>query len=49
MKPVLERYYQQDLYGLLIKTAADSIANSRILSVDNGDVTFRYKDSKRGA
>ncbi|MCP4261435.1 MAG: hypothetical protein GY774_28625 [Planctomycetes bacterium] len=24
------------------------IANSRILSVDNGKVTFRYKDSKRG-
>ncbi len=26
-----------------------AIANSRILSVDNGNVTFRYKDSKRGA
>ncbi len=26
-----------------------AITNSRILSVDNGDVTFRYKDSKRGA
>jgi hypothetical protein len=26
-----------------------AIANSRILSVDNGDVTFRYKNSKRGA
>ena len=26
-----------------------AIANSRILSVDNGKVTFRYKDSKRGA
>jgi hypothetical protein len=25
-----------------------AIANSRILSVDNGKVTFRYKDSKRG-
>jgi hypothetical protein len=26
-----------------------AIANSRILSVDNGNVTFRYKDSKRSA
>jgi hypothetical protein len=26
-----------------------AIVNSRILSVDNGNVTFRYKDSKRGA
>ena len=26
-----------------------AIANSRILSVDNGNVTFRYKNSKRGA
>jgi hypothetical protein len=26
-----------------------AIANSRILSVDNGNVTFRYKDSKSGA
>jgi hypothetical protein len=26
-----------------------AIANSRILSADNGKVTFRYKDSKRGA
>jgi hypothetical protein len=26
-----------------------AIANSRILSVNNGKVTFRYKDSKRGA
>jgi hypothetical protein len=26
-----------------------AIANSRILSVDNGDVAFRYKNSKRGA
>ena len=25
-----------------------AIANSRILSVDNGKVTFRYKDSKHG-
>jgi hypothetical protein len=25
-----------------------AIANSRILSVDNGNVTFRYKNSKRG-
>jgi len=26
-----------------------AIANSRIVSVDNGNVTFRYKDSKSGA
>jgi hypothetical protein len=26
-----------------------AIANNRIFSVDNGNVTFRYKDSKRGA
>jgi hypothetical protein len=26
-----------------------AIANSRILSVDNGNVTFRYRDSKRSA